>query len=329
MRPKPRVPGLGGRQRRLRAGEHGLDRASDLIATGRERPTQRSPGQRGVLRLVSDDGGEHTAHRGIGRRFQSLSGQEGRERLADGAVSGGPGAVRPIERSSRLRRFWTAWGSKRCVSGMDTSWVQHSRWRSRCPHARPVVGSSPWTSPPEPCSENATWSRRRSAQVDRPGRKDTVYAAKHTLWSASPTSWRWTGASRRSWTGWTARRCGGLLDRGAPLRSVAVALGEGTLDGVAAAHASGPVHRDLKPENVLIGADGVPRVTDFGISRALDRTRDGSQTQESIGMGTPGDMAPDVVVGGASTTSLHLLLPSQDTRLPHRRIDLQTGPALW
>jgi eukaryotic-like serine/threonine-protein kinase len=67
---------------------------------------------------------------------------------------------------------------------------------------------------------------------------------------------------------------------------VAVAIMSGALDGLHAAHEAcgedgaplGIVHRDVSPQNILVGSDGVPRVTDFGIAKAAGRlqtTRDG------------------------------------------------------
>ncbi|MCB9897067.1 MAG: SUMF1/EgtB/PvdO family nonheme iron enzyme [Planctomycetes bacterium] len=38
------------------------------------------------------------------------------------------------------------------------------------------------------------------------------------------------------------------------------------------AHRHEVVHRDVKPSNVLIGADGAPRLTDFGVARRMDAT---------------------------------------------------------
>jgi photosystem II stability/assembly factor-like uncharacterized protein len=65
--------------------------------------------------------------------------------------------------------------------------------------------------------------------------------------------------------------------------------------GVHAAHRRGIVHRDLKPANVLMTADGVPKISDFGIARRLDDPAD--RTRTGLVLGTPQYMAPEQAGG--------------------------------
>jgi serine/threonine protein kinase len=77
-----------------------------------------------------------------------------------------------------------------------------------------------------------------------------------------------------------------------PMAQAVVAMSQ-ILAGMAHVHASGLLHGDIKPANILIGTNGIPRVTDFGISR-----RALAAAGEAVSGGTVQYMAPECLSEG-------------------------------
>ena len=72
-------------------------------------------------------------------------------------------------------------------------------------------------------------------------------------------------------------------------------LGLQACEALGYAHARGVVHRDVKPANLLLRPDGLLKVTDFGIARALDATT--QLTEVGTLLGTASYVAPEQARG--------------------------------
>jgi len=107
------------------------------------------------------------------------------------------------------------------------------------------------------------------------------------------------------------RTIGALLkDKELSLKSVleiAIQIGE----GLNAAHKKGVVHRDLKPDNIMLTAEGVVKITDFGLAKLIGASK---LTKSHSTLGTFFYMSPE---------------QAQGTEIDHRSDIFSSGAVLY
>jgi serine/threonine protein kinase len=91
-----------------------------------------------------------------------------------------------------------------------------------------------------------------------------------------------------------------LADAGRLPVARVVELGVQACAGLQHAHDAGLVHRDVKPANLIQRDDGVLKIADFGIARAVESTR---HTQAGTLLGTAAYLAPEQIAGEDATTA--------------------------
>jgi len=82
-----------------------------------------------------------------------------------------------------------------------------------------------------------------------------------------------------------------VKEKGALPAEEAIKIGRALASALAYAHEKGVIHRDIKPHNILLDADGVPKLVDFGLAKILPGN--GANLMASAIVGTPGYMAPE------------------------------------
>ncbi|MBN2432417.1 MAG: protein kinase [Acidobacteria bacterium] len=86
------------------------------------------------------------------------------------------------------------------------------------------------------------------------------------------------------------------IGRGPLKQDEALDIARQAANGLARAHERGIVHRDIKPANLMLTADGLVKILDFGLAKLTGRT---VLTRTGSTLGTAAYMSPEQARGGA------------------------------
>ena len=100
------------------------------------------------------------------------------------------------------------------------------------------------------------------------------------------------------------------LERGAIPIDEALPIARQIAEALEAAHEQGIIHRDLKPANVKLRPDGVVKVLDFGLAKALDPAS-GNGDQDSRLANSPTITSPGATVHGVVLGTAAYMSPEQ------------------
>jgi serine/threonine protein kinase len=78
-------------------------------------------------------------------------------------------------------------------------------------------------------------------------------------------------------------------------------------EGLRYAHDQGIVHRDIKPENILITEDDVPKITDWGLAKALSDPKQTGLISFSLNYAAPEQLAPNIYGEAGPWTDIYQL----------------------